>query len=109
MRRLASVVLAVGFLAASLFAANARSCEIFLASPTQAGSVLLLPGQYRVSLDGGEAVFQDVRSTRSFRTAVKVEDNGSAYDATRISTTHDSGARRMNAIEFEGSGTRIEF
>jgi hypothetical protein len=87
----------------------ARTYEILLPSPTKAGQVLLVPGQYRVTLDGTDAVFQNVRNAQSFRTSVKVEDTGASYDATRISTSRNDGAERLDAMELEGSGTRIEF
>jgi hypothetical protein len=107
--RMVSLFLSLGLLLAGLSAAASRSCEILLAAPTQAGSVLLQPGQYRVSLDGSEAVFQEVRSARSFRTAVKVEDGGAEFEKTRILTNKNAGPRRVDAIEFEGSTTKIEF
>lgn len=96
------------FLASVTFASS-KTYEILLPQPTQAGSVLLVPGQYRVTVDGTDVVFQNVRSTQSFRTAVKVEDTGAAYDVTRVSTSKNAGTQRMDAIEFEGSGTKIEF
>ncbi|MDR3699124.1 MAG: hypothetical protein P4L56_05780 [Candidatus Sulfopaludibacter sp.] len=69
----------------------------------------MAPGQYRVTLDGKDAVFTDVRSARSFRTAVTVEDGPARYNATRISTSKDAGMERMDAIELAGTGTKIEF
>jgi len=106
---MASLLFACGLLAVGLSAAASRSCEIFLPAPTQAGSVLLQPGQYRVSVDGSEAVFQEVRSARSFRTAVTVEDSPAEFEKTRILTSKNAGPRRVDAIEIEGSTTKIEF
>jgi hypothetical protein len=107
--RMVSLLIASGLVLASLSAAASRSCEILLAAPTQAGSVLLQPGQYRVSVDGSEAVFQEVRSARSFRTAVTVEDSPAEFEKTRILTSKNAGPRRVDAIEIEGSTTKIEF
>jgi len=104
-----SLFIASGLVLASLCAAASRSCVILLAAPTQAGSVLLQPGQYRVSVDGSEAVFQEVRSARSFRTAVTVEDSPAEFEKTRILTSKNAGPRRVDAIEIEGSTTKIEF
>jgi hypothetical protein len=106
---MASFFLASSLVLAGLSAAASRSCEILLAAPTQAGSILLQPGQYRVSVDGSEAVFQEVRSARSFRTAVRVEDSGAEFEKTRIRTSKNAGPRRVDVIEIEGSTTKIEF
>lgn len=109
MTRIAALLLASGLLLANLSIARTKTCEILLAAPTQAGTVVLAPGQYRVTMEGTDAIFLDVRSARSFRTAVRVEDSGATYEVTRISTSKKAGMERMNAIEFEGSGTKIEF
>lgn len=109
MVRLTSFFLAYGLLLAGVTLSAPRSCEILLASPTKAGDILLQPGQYRVSVDGSDAVFQEVRSARLFRTSVKVEDAGAAFERTRIRTSRETGPRRVDAIEIEGSSTRLEF
>src|SRR5579872_4224052 len=102
MKKIATAVLLATSVLSVLSIAGNRSYEILLAAPTQAGRLTLMPGQYRVMVDGSVAVFQNVRSTQSFRTPVKVEDTGAAYDVTRISTSKNAGAERMDAIEFEG-------
>jgi hypothetical protein len=109
MTKIAVAVLLCSGLWASLALAGARSYEILLAAPTQAGKVLLVPGQYRVTVEGTDAIFQNVRSAQSLRTTVKVEDTGASYDATRIGTSRNQGTERMEMMELEGSGTRIEF
>ena len=80
-----------------------------LVAPTKAGNITLRPGQYRVSVDGSDAVFQDVRNSHQFRIAAKVEDNGETFEQTRVRTSKHSGRRHVEAIEMEGSTTRIEF
>lgn len=92
-----------------LNAANAKSYEILVASPTKVGGVELAPGQYRMSVEGESAVFKDVRTAREFVTAVKVENTGTSYGVTRINTTRGFGVQRIEAIELEGSGLRVEF
>lgn len=110
MTRIVSFVFAAGLALASLSIANAKTYEILLPEATQAGSALIPSGQYRVTVDGTDAVFQDVRGIRSFRTAVKVDDRGPMlFPVTRISTTKGPGVDHLDAIELEGTGTRIEF
>jgi len=106
---MASLVLVGGLLLTSLSLCDTRSFEILLPQPTHAGGLVLAPGQYRVTVEGSDAVFQEVRSARSFRTAVKVEVSGATYPVTRIRVSKNAGAERMDAIELEGSGTRLEF
>jgi hypothetical protein len=109
MRKLASFVLAAGLGLVALCSANAGTYEILLPQSIYAGTVLLAPGQYRVTVDGSNAIFQEVRSERSFHAAVRVEDAGVPYEITRIRTSKNAGVERMDAIEFEGTGTKIEF
>lgn len=109
MTRIARYFFAAGFVLAGLSFASSVAYEVLLPQPIQAGSLRLSPGQYRVTLDGNDAVFTDVRSARSFRTAVTVEGSPSPYKATRISTRKDAGMERMDAIELAGTGTKIEF
>jgi hypothetical protein len=109
MTRIASFLCAAGLALASLTFASSATYEILLPQAIQAGNLRLAPGQYRVTLEGKDAVFTDVRSARSFRTVVTVEDGQAHYKATRISTSKDAGLERMDAMELAGTGTKIEF
>ena len=77
-----SFVLTGALALVALCSANAETYEILLPQAIHAGAVLLQPGQYRVKVDGSNAIFEEVRSERLFQTAVKVEDAGTPYETT---------------------------
>ncbi len=109
MTRIACFLFAAGLALTGLSFASSVACEVLLPRPVQAGELRLAAGQYRVTLDGRVVVFTNVRNARCFRTAVTVEDRKAPYVATRISTSKVAGTERMDAIELEGTGTKIEF
>jgi hypothetical protein len=89
--------------------ASAKSYEITLAAPAKAGKVQMAAGQYEVKVVGnGFAVFTNVDSGKKFFTLVKVEDTGKKFEQTAVDSTNEGGAKRINAIELEGSSTVIE-
>lgn len=101
----------VGVLALScLTIASAKSYELTLAGPTKAGNVQLKPGQYRLKIDGSNAVFTDMENDKSFTVPVKVESNGGKkFDTTRVDATKDNGTDVIHDIELGGSNTKVEF
>jgi len=101
----------VGVLALScLSIASAKSYELTLAGPTKAGNVQLKPGQYRLKIDGSNAVFTDVENQKSFTVPVKLENTGKKkFDQTRVDATKDNGTDVIQDIELGGSNTKVEF
>src|SRR5580704_6852308 len=74
--------------------ANAKSYDIILSAPTKAGSVQLATGEYSLKVQGGNAIFTNVQTGKSFTTAVKVEDAGMKFGVTAvISNTKDGDSR----------------
>lgn len=89
--------------------ASAKTYDITLAAPAKAGNVQMAAGQYEVKVVGnGFAVFTNVESGKKFFTLVKVEDTGKKFEQTAVDSTNESGAKRITAIELEGSSTMIE-
>jgi hypothetical protein len=94
---------------ASLSIASAKTYHITVEEPTQAGTVQLKPGEYRVKVDGSNAVFTNLDSGKSISTAVKVENTGKKHDVTAVETSKAAGSAKMQAIELGGSDETIEF
>jgi hypothetical protein len=93
----------------SLSIAAAKSYDILLTSPTMAGSVELKAGEYRLKIDGANAVFTNVESSKSFTTPVKVENADQKFDQTKVQTTKDGNEDRLQEIDLGGSHTKLGF
>jgi hypothetical protein len=101
----------VGVLALScLSIASAKSYELTLSGPTKAGNVQLKPGQYRLKIDGSNAIFTELENDKSFTVPVKVDTTGTKkFDTTRVDATKDNGTDVIQDIELGGSKTKVEF
>jgi hypothetical protein len=93
----------------SLGIASAKSYDIILEQPAKAGANELKPGEYRVKLDGSQAVFTDVQNAKfSFSVPVTVENNGKKFDSTAVETNNQGGMDNIQAIDLGGSNTRLK-
>ena len=52
----------------SLLVASAKTYDITISSPTKVGSVQLKAGQYKLKVDGSNAVFTDQNNDKSYTT-----------------------------------------
>ena len=103
-------LLLVGALAlASLSLASAKSYDITLTQAAKGGSVQLAAGQYRLKVEGSNAVFTNVDNNKSVTVPVKVESAEKKFDQTAIDTKDANGSPTVEAIELGGSTTKLEF
>jgi hypothetical protein len=102
-------VLVAALAVSSLTIVSAKTYDIVLSNPTKVGSVELKPGQYKLKVDGSNAIFTDLNSSKSFTTPVKVENGDKKFDDTRVQSTKDSGGDRINEIDLGGSKTKLGF
>jgi hypothetical protein len=103
-------LLAVGVLAvSSLSILSAKTYDLTITGPTKAGSVQLKAGQYRLKVDGANATFTDVSTSKSFTTPVKVETTDKKFDDTKVQSTKDGDAERIEEIDLGGSKTKLGF
>jgi len=106
----AKSLLTVGALGlASLGIASAKSYDIRLDSRAMAGSTELKPGDYKLKVDGSQAVFTDVQSSKSWTAPVKVESGDRKFGDTVVETTQQGDLAHINAIDLAGSNTKLEF
>lgn len=89
--------------------ANAKGYSIILAHSTKAGSVQLKAGEYNLKIDGSNAVFTDVQTSKAISVPVKVENGDKKFQQTIVETTGVSGSDVLKGIELGGSTTRVEF
>jgi hypothetical protein len=103
-------LLLVGALAlASLSLASAKSYDITLTQAAKAGSAQLAAGQYRLKIDGSNAIFTNVDSNKSVTVPVKVENAAKKFGETAVDTTDANGTSTVESIELGGSTTKLGF
>ena len=103
-------ILAISVIAlSSLSIVCAKSYDIVLSNPTKAGNVQLKPGQYKLKIDGSNATFTEVDSSKSFTTTVKVETNQKKFDGTKVQSKKDGDVDRLEEIDLGGSTTKLSF
>jgi hypothetical protein len=89
--------------------ASAKSYTITFHSPTMAGSVQLPAGDYKLTVEGSNAIFTNVNSNKSVTAPVKIENVDKKYDATSIKITQEGDAKHIDNIELGGSTTKLGF
>jgi hypothetical protein len=93
----------------TLCVAGSKSYDVTFAAPSTVGNVTLSPGDYKVKVEGANAVFTDTRSSKSFSTAVKLETAAKKFHFTAVDASKEGKTERVNAIELGGSTTRLDF
>ncbi len=103
-----SLVLGVVLSLSSLCFAGQKSYAVIFSSPAQVGAVELKAGEYKVKVDGSNAVFTD-RKFKSVSTPVTVETGAKKFQHTSVDSSRQGTVDKVNAIEFGGSTTRLSF
>jgi hypothetical protein len=104
-----SLILAALLSVSMLCWAGSKSYDITFAAPAVVGSLTLAPGEYRVKVDGANAVFTDVHSHKTFTTAVKLETGSKKFQMTGVDATREGKTDHVLAIELGGSTTKLDF
>jgi len=94
---------------ASLTIVSAKSYEIVLSAPTKVGAVQLKAGQYTLKVQGSNAVFTDVDTSKTYTTPVKVENGNTKYDETKIQSSKQGDTDLVQEIDLGGSKTKLGF
>ena len=103
-----SLVLGVVLSLSGLCFAGQKSYDLIFAAPSTVGGVKLAAGEYKVKVDGANAVFTDSKQ-KSVSAPVKVENGTRKFSYTAVDSSKDGGVDTVNAIEFAGSTTKLEF
>jgi hypothetical protein len=91
----------------SLGVASAKTFDVILAAPAMAGSTELKAGEYKLKVEGTQAIFTD--GSKSFTVPVKVENADHKFGQTSVETTNQNGMDNIQAIDLGGSNTKLEF
>ena len=89
--------------------AGSKSYDINLTNPVKAGNVVLAAGEYKLQVQGTNAVFTDARTRKTFTAPVKVETSAKKYQYTAVDTAPDQGSEKITSIELGGSTTQLAF
>jgi hypothetical protein len=101
-------LLIVGALSlASLGIASAKSYDLVLSAPAMAGTTELKPGEYKLKVDGSQAVITDQQNAKSVTVPVKVQNSDKKFDYTTVESSKQGGMDTIQAIDLGGSNTRL--
>lgn len=99
--------LIIGMLA-GLPVASAKSFDVSIAEASVVHNLRLKPGDYRLKLDGSNAIFTDADGN-SFKTAVSVEQEPKKFPDTEVLSTNDANDQRIEEIQLGGTRTKLKF
>lgn len=88
--------------------ASAKSYDVIIATPSVVHNVKLNPGDYRVKLDGSNAIFTD-ENGHHYKAAVSVKQEEKKFDDTEVETTKVAGQDQITEIRLSGTRMALEF
>jgi hypothetical protein len=103
-----SLVLGVVLSLSTLCFAGQKSFSIILDKVTNVGSIKLAPGEYKVKVDGTNAVFTNSKY-QSVSTGVKVETADKKFKETAVDTVKSGSGETVTAIQVGGTTTKLDF
>ena len=104
-----SWILAGALTLAGVSLLSAKSYDILLSSPTKVGAIQLQPGEYKLKVEGSNAVFTNVDTEKSYTTTAKLQTQTKKFEVTAIDTTKVDGMDKVTSIELGGSSNELEF
>jgi len=103
-------LLLVGILAfAGLCVARTKTYDITLTSAAKVGSAMLPAGDYKLRVEGAEAVFTNEDNAKKFTAPVKIQNTAKKHEETAVQSTTQNGTQIIQAIELGGSPETLEF
>jgi hypothetical protein len=102
-----SILTAGALMLSTLGIASAKSYDIVLVAPAMAGTNELKSGDYKVKIEGDQAVFTGAQNEKSFSVPVKVENTDKKFNYTSIESANQNGMDTIQAIDLGGSNTRV--
>jgi hypothetical protein len=88
--------------------AGSKSYTVVLAKTEQVGTIKLAPGQYKLQVEGGNAVFTD-SNRKSFTTPAKLGTAPKKFNFTAVETKDEAGSERITSIDIGGTTTQVAF
>ncbi|SPE42402.1 conserved exported hypothetical protein [Candidatus Sulfopaludibacter sp. SbA3] len=104
-----SILMVAALAVASLSVVSAKSYEIVLNNPVQAGQTELRAGHYLVKVNGTFAEFLNIDNSHTIMVPVKVEAAPSKFDYTAVDTKTENGVSQIQSIELQDTNSKLEF
>jgi len=89
--------------------AGPKTYDVFLSEGAKAGNVQLAAGEYKLKVEGANAVFTATENHQTFTVPVKVENTETKYNSTALDTTKQGDTVKITSIQLGGSKTKLEF
>lgn len=89
--------------------ASPKTYDVVLASTAKAGTSQLAPGEYKLKVEGSNAIFTSSQTHQSVTVPVKVENSNTKYRSTAVDTVTKGNAVEITSIELGGSNAKLEF
>jgi len=89
--------------------AGTKQYSISFDKAVEVGSVKLAPGDYKVKVDGSNAVFTAEKNRQTFTAPVKVEKQAKKPEYTSVESKDQNGVEHVDAIDLGGSDVKLVF
>jgi hypothetical protein len=93
---------------ASVCAVSAKQYTVTFVRPVQVGAVKLAAGEYKIKVDGANAVFTST-DNKSQTAPAKIEKVVKKAPYTAAETKDVNGTEQLNAIDLEGADFKLVF
>jgi len=87
--------------------AGTKSYSIILNAPAMAGNNELKPGEYKLRIEGDQAVF--TQDSKTWSVPVKIESGTQKFAQTLVESTNKGDMDTIKAIDLAGSTTKVQF
>ena len=104
-----SLALGVMLVVSTLAFAGQKSFTVSFDKPATIGAVTLAPGEYKVKVDGTDAVFTNNSNYKSVSTAVKVEAGEKKFKDTAVDSMKNMSGQTVQSITIGGTTTKLDF
>ncbi len=89
--------------------ASAKTYSVTVAEPYVVGTKTLMPGDYRLELQGSQVLFLTDQHKTAAEAAVTVENEHQKYENTAIVSKHVGDQQRIEHIELGGTRMNLQF
>ena len=104
-----SFVLALVLSLSTVVFAGQKSVTVVFDKETTVGSLKLAPGEYKVKVDGTNAVFTNNSNFKKATTAVKVETGDKKFKDTAVDSVKTASGDAVQSITIGGTTTKLGF
>ena len=109
MKNMKSLILAAALGLASMTVASAKTYNVVLPENAIAGSTQLAAGSYTVNVTPRFAMFTNTENNKSVMVLYRLDSTGTTYEHTAVDLKTEAGAQRIESIELENTGNKLEF